>query len=246
MPAVAEIFGEALKSYVESLEKSVSFTRSPDGGESEGEGASPKKSMPHPPGSLLSFQKLCSDIANQLSAAVPGVGLSGLSRVTANILIDSFKEEYQKCLNVPALGLTRFYQERMNKTLETCSSFQSSLTEFFQLLAIPLERASDALQEEMGKAVQEVQDSLHDHETLYRFWIEKLEEYYLSLLKSQQYTEALAKTLSSLCEYRKAREKFLLDLLQDWPIATTKEMDEIGRDLYLLKKRVRELEKKVR
>lgn len=235
-PAFADAFGEALKLYFEAWEKSTSFFRSPGATGSESEDPASMKSTQHTWGTLFAFQEICSDIAMQLSA-------TGLTQGAANMITATFKEEFQKFLNIPALGITRFYQERMNKTMEAYASFQSSLSDFFQLLRIPLEEASDAFQEEMSQAVRYGRDNVHDHQELYRRWIEKLEKYYMSLLKSQRYTEALGKTLSSLCEYRKAREQFLLDILKEWPIATTQDVDEISKDLYLLKKRVKKLEK---
>jgi len=40
-----------------------------------------------------------------------------------------------------------------------------------------------------------------------------------------------------------ARHRMLTDMLQSLPLPTNKEMDELYKELYLLKKRVRELEK---
>ena len=37
-----------------------------------------------------------------------------------------------------------------------------------------------------------------------------------------------------------------MDMLQNLPIPTNKEMDELYKDLYILKKRVKELERKVK
>ena len=118
--------------------------------------------------------------------------------------------------------------------------------EFFQLLTLPLEKASDTVQEELSKAGKDGPDRTGDSQLLYRLWIGKLEEYYLSLLRSPRYTETLAKTLSALYDYRSAKKKFMLDILQEWPIATSREMEEVCKDLYLLKKRFRKLEKEVR
>jgi len=53
-------------------------------------------------------------------------------------------------------------------------------------------------------------------------------------------------TLNSLHDFRAARSEFFMDLLQNLPIPTNKEMDELYKDLYILKKRVKELERKVK
>ncbi len=196
---------------------------------------------------LFALQKTSLGIKErEEDTSIPGGGPSEPSPETANAMFAGFKEEFLKILNIPPLGITRFYQERINKTLETYTSFQSALSEFFQLLTLPLEKASDTVQEELSKAGKDGPDRTGDSQLLYRLWIGKLEEYYLSLLRSPRYTETLAKTLSALYDYRSAKKKFMLDILQEWPIATSREMEEVCKDLYLLKKRFRKLEKEVR
>ncbi len=63
------------------------------------------------------------------------------------------------------------------------------------------------------------------------------------MLRSENYIETLRNTLSALYDYRKVRQQFLIDLLQDLPIPTNREMDEVYKDLYLIKKRLAKLEK---
>ena len=78
----------------------------------------------------------------------------------------------------------------------------------------------------------------------YRMWIKVLEGHYMTLFKSPGYTHTLGKTLDAMSAFMVARKEILEDALQALPVPTQKEMDELYREIYLLKKRVKELEKK--
>jgi polyhydroxyalkanoate synthesis regulator phasin len=65
-------------------------------------------------------------------------------------------------------------------------------------------------------------------------------------MRTPEYTVTLGNTMKALRDFRVARTQLFMDVLQDLPIPTNKDMDELYKDLYLLKKRVKELEKKVK
>ena len=145
---------------------------------------------------------------------------------------------------MPQVGLTRYYQERLNKVIENASDFQSALSEFLQLLMIPMEKAYYAVQEEITKLERGSKAAFEDSQALYQLWIQKLEDHYLELLRSPDYIETLRDTLNKMHDFRTARAEFLMDLLQYLPIPTNRDMDELYKDVYILKKRVKELERK--
>jgi polyhydroxyalkanoate synthesis regulator phasin len=76
-------------------------------------------------------------------------------------------------------------------------------------------------------------------------WIKILEGHYMTLFQSKQYTETMAKTLDALNRFLSARNEVLQDALKLLPISTHRDMDEVNREIYLLKRRIRSLEKKL-
>jgi polyhydroxyalkanoate synthesis regulator phasin len=102
------------------------------------------------------------------------------------------------------------------------------------------------VQEEIKNLEEQGQETLKDSKVYYQLWIRKLEGNYMALLKSTEYTEKLGETMKALHDYRIAKSQLFMDILQNLPIPTNKDMDELYKDLYLLKKRVKELEKKVK
>jgi len=159
-------------------------------------------------------------------------------------VLEMYGEEFRKLLNLPQLGLTRFYQERANLAVEKFGTFQSSIREFLVVLLKPMGKAFQEMQEEVRRLSEQGEDILQDTKKCYQIWMKKMEDQYLQLLRSPEYTDSLGNTLAALKDYRVAREQWMMDLLQDVPVPTHKDMDELYKELYALKKKVKKLEKK--
>ena len=67
----------------------------------------------------------------------------------------------------------------------------------------------------------------------------------MRLLRSDEYLNTLGETLNKLYDFREARAEFFMDQLQNLPIPTNRDMDELYGDLQILKRRVKELEREV-
>jgi polyhydroxyalkanoate synthesis regulator phasin len=72
-------------------------------------------------------------------------------------------------------------------------------------------------------------------------WIKVLEGHYMTLFKSPDYLDSLVRTLGTAQDYKMAQHQMLADILQVLPIPTNKDMDELYKEIYLLKKKVKEL-----
>ncbi len=122
--------------------------------------------------------------------------------------------------------------------------FQSSMAEFLSLLYRPVEKSLKVMQERLAEMVDsgKVPQNAKDY---YRMWIKVLEGHYMNLFKSPEYTETLRRTLDSIGEFLIARRQMLEDTIQTLPVPTQKEMDELYKEMYLLKKKLKELEKRI-
>ena len=65
----------------------------------------------------------------------------------------------------------------------------------------------------------------------------------MKLFQSDDYLQSLAKTINALNEYIRARRTVLEDALKSLPIPTETDMDELYKEIYELKRRLRALEK---
>lgn len=151
-----------------------------------------------------------------------------------------YETEVKKYLNIPPLGLTRFYQERSNRFFDQYNLFQTTLSEFLYVFYVPMEKSLKVMRDKFSELAEkgEIHDNFKEY---YNMWIKTLEGHYMTLLKSPEYTRVMDSLIEALVQYRKAREEFLTDLLADIPVPTYKEMDELYKELYVYKKTVRQL-----
>ena len=154
-----------------------------------------------------------------------------------------YEQEYRKFFKIPQLGLTRLYQEKMIRSMDKFNVYQAAVTEFSRLLLVPMEKSFQVLQEKLTELAHKG-DLPEDSKKYYQIWIKILEGHYMTLFQSREYNRALNKTLDSMSEFSKAKKEILQDFLNMLPVPTHKEMDELYKEIYLLKKRIKALEKK--
>lgn len=159
----------------------------------------------------------------------------------AKIWKNLYENEIRRLITMPQIGLTREYQERALAALDRFSLFQGEVMELMQLMAVPMEKSFVFLQRELEKKL--AQDELPEEKDLYNTWVKKLEALYLDMLSSPRCSEALGKTIKAMGEFKFAKDATTEDIVKTLPVPTRSEMDELYKDLYALKRRVRELEK---
>jgi Poly(R)-hydroxyalkanoic acid synthase subunit (PHA_synth_III_E). len=140
--------------------------------------------------------------------------------------------------------LTRFYQERFNELLDKHNLFETMLAEFLSLLYLPMEKSFKVFQEKLQQMAEEGNIPKETKES-YAIWIKILEGHYINLFKSKEYTDALHQTLNKLEDFIIVRNEILQDIFQLLTVVTHKEMDVLYKEFYVLKKRVKELEKQL-
>ena len=145
-------------------------------------------------------------------------------------------------LNIPQFGLMRYYQERMGENLDKYYQMQANMSEFFTLLGKPVDQSLQDSHKNLFESI------MNDGETksfkdFYSSWITIMEKQYMELFQSQEYTRSLNKNMKSFNEFITSRQTVLQDALKVLPIPTNKDMDELYKEIYELKKRVKEREK---
>ncbi len=189
----------------------------------------------------------CTHLYNEWVKHVQTIGEAGNASSPANKFetwVKFYEKEIQPLFKVPQLGLARFYQEKVNHTIDKFNLFQAALADLFQHLYVPVERSVQVMEQKIKELGKEGKLS-NDFKDYYDLWIKTLEGDYSSLLKSPEYLQSLYRTLNALEEFRIARQDVLMDMLQMLPIPTNKDMDELYREFHSLKKKVKDLEKRV-
>jgi polyhydroxyalkanoate synthesis regulator phasin len=106
-----------------------------------------------------------------------------------------------------------------------------------------MEKSFQVLQEKVVE-IMDKGDLPEDPKKYYQMWIKILEGHYMTLFQSPEYIRTLNKTLDAMSEFSRAKKEILQDSLNMLPVPTHKEMDELYKEIYLLKKRIKALEKK--
>lgn len=183
--------------------------------------------------------------AGKIGQRVEAYNFDNLDQEVFKALTDIYEKELRQYFHIPQLGLTRFYQERFNELLDKQNIFETTLAEFLSIIYLPVEKSFKVLQERLQTMAQEGVLPKEAKEN-YAMWVKILEGHYMNLFKSKEYTDALHNTLEKMEDFIVAKNDTLQDILQFLPVPTTKEMDELYKEFHHLKKRVKELEKKVK
>jgi polyhydroxyalkanoate synthase subunit PhaE len=180
--------------------------------------------------------------AGKIGKRTEAYNFENLDQETFKALNEIYEKEIQQYLNIPPLGLTRFYQERFNGMLNKHNIFETTLAEFLSILSLPMEKSFKVFQEKLQQMAEEGNIPTATKEN-YAMWLKILEGHYMNLFKSADYTEALHRVLKHFENFMIARNETMQDYLQMLPVVTTKDIDDLYKEFHILKKRVRELEK---
>lgn len=162
-----------------------------------------------------------------------------------NMFNDIYQKEFSKFFTVPSLGLSREYQQKIQHAIDKSNIFHVTLLEFLSFLYIPFEKSFIVVQDTLASLADK--GSLpEDSKEYYQMWLKQLESHYMLLFKSSEYTNALNKVIEAMSEFVTARQQIVQDTIRQFGIPVEQDMDELYKDIYLLKKRIRSLEKESR
>jgi polyhydroxyalkanoate synthesis regulator phasin len=145
---------------------------------------------------------------------------------------------------MPSVGLTRSYQEQANQVVDKYYAFSARLTELIHHLNVPMDDASRIVREQMEGMAKGGGIDVQNKE-FYDKWVATLESNYMEMFKSPDYLQLLYRTVDSYSDFLTAQQQVYGNSLSSLPIATTKDMDELSKEIYMLKKKLRQLSKKM-
>jgi class III poly(R)-hydroxyalkanoic acid synthase PhaE subunit len=155
-----------------------------------------------------------------------------------------YEKGFQPLLKIPQVGLTRVHQEKINRLADKFHAYQATVSEFQMLLSVPMQKSFADMREELDR-LREKGEPAQDFKVHYGTWIKVLENHYMSLFRSQEYRLALSRLLNETAAFRVTGNDVMMEFLEFLPIPTNREMDEIYKELYTLKKQTKESAKKI-
>lgn len=166
--------------------------------------------------------------------------LDDLNHASFESFRELYRSEFQKYFNIPKIGLPREFHEQLSALVDKSTIYFSHLFELIYLFSIPLEKTNRVMQLKYEKMLEKGEIPT-DFKQGYGEWIKILEGHYMELLKSQDYTLVLNNFIKSLAAYKNVRNEVINFLIKDLQIPTNKEMDEVYKDIYLMKRKIKDL-----
>ncbi|MDE1861611.1 MAG: hypothetical protein KGI33_01735 [Thaumarchaeota archaeon] len=117
--------------------------------------------------------------------------------------------------------------------------FNNHLLEYYKQLMDTWNEA----QKQFGKKVPEIPTDTEHLDSTKRIWIDIFENYFTRLFDSPDFAENFGKLVSSELELAKHWNNISSIVLESANLPTKKEIDELYKELHLLRKRVAKLEK---
>jgi class III poly(R)-hydroxyalkanoic acid synthase PhaE subunit len=153
-----------------------------------------------------------------------------------------YEQEFSRLFHVPQLGLTRVYQERANRAMDSFHRFQGAVAELLFMLLEPMHKAMEQVQETMDELERQegAPESLREQ---YKLWIKFMEGQYMTMYQSEEYSQVMNRALEAYEAFAADRREVMQDMLTNVPVPTQREMDDLYREVYELKKRLRRLER---
>jgi class III poly(R)-hydroxyalkanoic acid synthase PhaE subunit len=177
-------------------------------------------------------------------AQLPGVlekvakGDRGAVADIGGIFVKNYEETIGKALLAPSLGYFKEFNERLNNMVYAYIQFNTSKAAFYSLFYATgmkaAERVYDKLTEFVGKEA-----TPETFREFYRIWWTVNEEVYQELFRSEEFSKLTLDVNRRGLQFRKWIDDVLEQILKFTSLPSKKDMDEIYRSLYDLKKEVR-------
>jgi polyhydroxyalkanoate synthase subunit PhaE len=154
-----------------------------------------------------------------------------------------FEQDFRRFLNQPQLGLAGLPPDVVNQATEKFNQFQAAMAEFIYQLYLPVKKSLRTMGAEWvdGGPVKPPED----FKDYYKRWLKILEGHYMTLFQSGEYISTLTHTLHALEDFTLAKQELLAEAMAALGLPTRREMDDLYREIYLLKKSMKGLAQKI-
>jgi class III poly(R)-hydroxyalkanoic acid synthase PhaE subunit len=160
--------------------------------------------------------------------------------------LKTYEATYGKIIDMPIMGPAREGADRLRKNFEATINMHAAWAQSIASYQSAFAEATRKTQEEMEKRIAEGV-SPSSYKAYYDLWMETYSETFKEFLKSRFFATDLAKLTSNSMDFQKSSRILIEEnLLRPANLPTRTEMDDLNKEVYLLKKQVRELVRDLR
>ena|SRR3972149_9997723 len=157
-----------------------------------------------------------------------------------------YEDSFGKLVTMPTLGPKREESEKLMKGFSTFVNFYTALMKsnanFQSVFMKAMGNMSDKTISEMDK-----DPSPDKYRSFYKIWIETYSGTFNEFLKSELFSSENGKLMSAFMDFQKhSKDIFEENYLKPMNLPTKTDIDEINKELYILRKTVKELTKQIK
>lgn len=160
-----------------------------------------------------------------------------------NLWLRAYEATYGRLIDVPAMGPTResaeTYRKHLDATISLYAAWMESIASFQTVFMEATRRTREKLEELAAGEEDKAPATPKDY---YNLWMETYSETFKEFMKSKFFSSDLSKLTSSSMDYEKSSRVLLeQNVLKPLNLPTRREIDEINKEVYLLKKQLKAL-----
>ena len=159
----------------------------------------------------------------------------------------AYETTYGRVIDMPVVGPAREGADRLRKNFEATINLHAAWAQSIASFQSAFMEATRETQEKVEKQIAEEGFSPSSYKDYYNLWMETYSETFKEFLKSRFFAADLAKLTSNSMDFQKSsRELIEENLLKPANLPTRTEIDDLSREVYLLKKQTKELARELR
>jgi class III poly(R)-hydroxyalkanoic acid synthase PhaE subunit len=158
-----------------------------------------------------------------------------------DLWLKTYQAGLGRLVEMPAMGPAREKSEKMTKAFSTFVNLHQAWMESNTDLQMVFAEAMRRMRERTGEGC-EGELSPEAYKDYYKTWIETYSETFHEFMKSDHYTRDTGRFLSHFIEFQSLNREIMEEnYLKPMNLPTKAEIDEINKELYALRKNVKEL-----
>ncbi len=158
-----------------------------------------------------------------------------------DLWLKTYEATMGRLVEMPALGPAREKSEKLMKVFSTSVNLYAAWMDSNANFQSVFTEAMRRVREKMATG-KEREISPERYKDFYKVWIETYSETFKEFLKSGHFASDMGRLMSYSIEFQKYNKEMLEEnYLKPANLPTKTEIDEINKELYSLKKKVREL-----
>lgn len=159
----------------------------------------------------------------------------------------AYEATYGRIIDMPVMGPTRENADRLRKNFEASINLHAAWAQSIASFQSAFMEATRKTQEKVEKQIAEEGVSPSSYKDYYNLWMETYSETFKEFLKSRFFATDLARLTSNSMDFQKSsRELIEENLLRPANLPTRTEIDDLSKEVYVLKKQVKELARNLR